>query len=136
MSQPSPRVEFSARYFVESSVPSEKIAQVIAGEQSSGTILSLPGETDELKQRSRARVVWVEPLPPALKPTLLSKFVERRPHAGVFQRAEVEFAFPIDNVGINLPRLLATIPGNLKGGQMGQLAYFVNALRGTVQAGL
>ena len=47
------RPEFTARYFVESSVPSEKAAQVIAGEQSSGIFTALPGETEELKARSR-----------------------------------------------------------------------------------
>ncbi len=113
MSQQPPRAEFSARYLVESSVPSEKAAEIIAGEQSSGTFLSLPGETDELKERSRARVVRVDPLPPAAEPALYSAFVERRPHGGVFHRAQVEIAFPIDNVGVNLPSLLATIAGNL-----------------------
>ena len=107
------RPEFTARYFVESSVPSEKAAQVIAGEQSSGTFMALPGETQELKARSRARVVRIEPLPPVLEPTLPSAFVERRPHAGVFHRAHVEIAFPVDNVGANLPSLLATMAGNL-----------------------
>ena len=113
MSHPAPRAEFTARYFVESSVPSEKVAQVIAGEQSSGTFLSLPGETDELKERSRARVVRIDPLAPVLEPTLHSALVERREHGGVFHRAEIEIAFPIDNVGANLSSLLATVAGNL-----------------------
>jgi ribulose-bisphosphate carboxylase large chain len=108
-----PRPEFTARYFVESSVASDKIAQVIAGEQSSGTFLSLPGETDELKERSRARVVRIEPLAPTLKPTLASAYVDRHPHGGVFHRAEIEIAFPIANVGANLSALLATVAGNL-----------------------
>ena len=107
------RTEFTARYFVESSVPSEKVAEVIAGEQSSGTFMALPGETDELKERSRARVVRVDPLPAVQAPTLPSAFVERRPHDGVFHRAHIEIAFPVDNVGANLPSLLATIAGNL-----------------------
>jgi ribulose-bisphosphate carboxylase large chain len=112
--QPSAgRAEFTARYFVESSVPSEKAAQVIAGEQSSGTFLALPGETEALKARSRARVVRVDALPPALEPTLHSAYVERRPNGGVFHRAEIEIAFPVDNVGFNLPSLLATVAGNL-----------------------
>ena len=113
MSQQATRAEFSARYLVESSVPSEQVAEIIAGEQSSGTFLSLPGETDELKERSRARVVRVDPLPPAAAPALHSALVERRPHDGVFHRAQVEIAFPIANVGVNLPSLLATIAGNL-----------------------
>lgn len=113
MSRQFTRAEFLARYLVESAVPSEKAAEIIAGEQSSGTFLSLPGETDELKERSRARVVHVEPLPPASTPSLRSAYVERRPHEGVFHRAHIEIAFPIANVGVNLPSLLATVAGNL-----------------------
>ena len=107
------RAEFTARYFVESSVPAEKVAQVIAGEQSSGTFVALPGETEQLKERSRARVIRIESLPPALEPTLESAFVARHGHHGVFHRAVIEIAFPVANVGHNLPTLMATIAGNL-----------------------
>ena len=107
------RAEFTARYFVESAIPSEQVAEVIAGEQSSGTFMVLPGETEALKERSRARVVRIDALPPVLEPTLPSAFVERRPPAGVFHRAHIEIAFPVGNVGANLPSLLATIAGNL-----------------------
>lgn len=107
------REEFTARYFIESSVPLAKAAEVIAGEQSSGTFLALPGETDALKERARARVTRVESLPPVLEPTLRSAFVERRGSAKLFYRGEIEIAFPVDNVGANLPALLSTIAGNL-----------------------
>lgn len=107
------RPEFTARYRVESSVPAEKVAQVIAGEQSCGTFVALPGETQALKDRSRARVVRVDSLPPALEPTLHSAWVERQGHGGVFHRAEIEIAFPVDNVGHNLATLMATVAGNL-----------------------
>lgn len=50
----SEREEFSARFFVESSYPIERVSEVIAGEQSSGTFISLPGESAELKERSRS----------------------------------------------------------------------------------
>ncbi len=113
MPPPPARAEFTARYFVESSIPAEHAAQVIAGEQSSGTFLSLPGETDALKERSRARVVRIDNLPPVLAPTLSSAYIDRRPHDGVFHRAEVEIAFPVANVGHNLSSLLATVAGNL-----------------------
>lgn len=113
MTKINSRAEFTARYFVESSVSSEKVAQVIAGEQSSGTFLSLPGETDELKERARARVTRIEPLAPALAPTLPSAYVDRQPHGGVFHRAEIDIAFPVANVGANLSSLLATAAGNL-----------------------
>jgi len=49
LSQQAVRAGFTARHFVDSSVASEQVAQVIAGEQSSGTFLFLPGETDALK---------------------------------------------------------------------------------------
>jgi hypothetical protein len=78
MSLPTTRTEFTARYLVESSVPSDRAAEVIAGEQSSGTFMALPGETEELKERSRARVVRVDPLPPVQEPTLPSALVARR----------------------------------------------------------
>jgi ribulose-bisphosphate carboxylase large chain len=107
------RAEFSARYFVESPQPLQEVAEIIAGEQSSGTFLELPGETAELKQRARARVTRVDPQAPALEPSLRSALVERRGHSGPFHRGEIEIAFPVDNVGANLPTLLATVAGNL-----------------------
>ncbi|MDR5741134.1 MULTISPECIES: ribulose-bisphosphate carboxylase large subunit family protein [unclassified Caballeronia] len=107
------RAEFTARYFVESSVPIAKAAEVIAGEQSSGTFLALPGETDALKERARARVTRVDSLPPALEPSLKSAFVERREPASLYYRGEIDIAFPVDNIGANLPALLSTIAGNL-----------------------
>ncbi len=107
------RAEFTARYFVESSVPTEQAAETIAGEQSSGTFMRLPGETDELRARSRARVTRIEPLPSAATPSLHSAFVERKGRRDAFHRAEIEIAFPIDNVGPNISTLLATVAGNL-----------------------
>ncbi|MEC5408494.1 ribulose-bisphosphate carboxylase large subunit family protein [Paraburkholderia sp. MPAMCS5] len=107
------RAEFTARYFVESSVPIAKSAEVIAGEQSSGTFLALPGETDALKERARARVVKVDSLPPALDASLRSAYVERKEAAEIYYRGEIEIAFPVDNVGANLQQLLSTVAGNL-----------------------
>jgi len=98
---------------VESSEPVEKVAEVIAGEQSSGTFLALAGETDELKRRSRARVTHVDPLPPVPGPSLASAWVERKGGAAVYHRGEVEIAFPIDNVGASLSTLMVTVAGNL-----------------------
>ena len=75
--------------------------------------MALPGETEALKARSRARVTRIDHLPPVRTPTLHSAFVERRQHAGAFNRAEIEIAFPIDNVGANISSVLATVAGNL-----------------------
>lgn len=110
---PTPRSEFTARYFVESSIPMERVADTIAGEQSSGTFMTLPGETDELKQRSRARVTRIDPLTPVAEPSLHSALVQRRGGSKTFNRAEIEIAFPVNNVGANISTLLATVAGNL-----------------------
>lgn len=107
------RTEFTARYFVESAVPIARVAEVIAGEQSSGTFITLSGETEELKQRARARVVRIDNMAPVLAPSLSSAFAERHGYESVFYRGEIDIAFPAANVGANLPALLSTIAGNL-----------------------
>ncbi|WP_128563219.1 ribulose-bisphosphate carboxylase large subunit family protein [Methylobacterium crusticola] len=107
------RAEFRARYWIESAAPLEKAAEIIAGEQSSGTFLALPGETDLLKERSRARVVSVEPGDARDAPSLASAQDARRGVAGPYRAGVIEIAFPVANVGRNLPNLLATVAGNL-----------------------
>jgi ribulose-bisphosphate carboxylase large chain len=108
-----PRRDFMVRYFVESYEPLEKVAEVIAGEQSCGTFLALPGETEELKERARARVLRIEPLEDVATPSLPNAFAERKRIRGPYHRGIVEVGFPVHNVGANLPNLYATIAGNL-----------------------
>ncbi len=103
-----------ARYRIETCLPIEQVAETIAGEQSSGTFLPVPGETEELKARARARVTTITLLDPADAPSLPGG---RKPK-GVsgplkYQRAEITLAFPFANVGANLPTLVATVCGNL-----------------------
>ena len=50
----SPRIH--ATYWLETGDDPRRAAEVIAGEQSSGTFLKLANETAELKERSGARV--------------------------------------------------------------------------------
>lgn len=107
------REEFRVRYFVESAVPLQQAAEVIAGEQSSGTFLSLPGETQELKDRFRARVTRVDTQAPSMVPSLHSAWAARHASNALFHRGEIEIAFPIENVGPNLTTLMATLAGNL-----------------------
>lgn len=113
MAQSPLRNEFFARYRVESPEPLERVAELIAGEQSSGTFLSIAGETEELKQRSRARVVCVTPIEDAPQATLPSAAMARKGRSGPCRRGEVEIAFPVANVGANLTTLMATVCGNL-----------------------
>jgi len=103
-----------ARYRIETALPVEQAVETIAGEQSSGTFLPVPGETEELKARARARIVEITPLEPVATPTLQGG---RAPRDGAgatpYRRVECTLSFPLSNVGPNLPTLLATVCGNL-----------------------
>jgi ribulose-bisphosphate carboxylase large chain len=103
-----------ATYLVETPHPVEFAAEVLAGEQSSGTFLQVPGETEELKERHRARVVSITPHEDVGTPSLPGS----RPPKGAagsptYHRATLQISFPFENVGANLPTLLATVTGNL-----------------------
>jgi len=100
-----------ATYWVETAYPLLQAVEVMAGEQSSGTFVKVPGETPELKERSGARVERIAELDEVSQPSL--------PGAGApagaksWRRAEVEISWPIENMGPSLPNLLATVAGNL-----------------------
>jgi ribulose-bisphosphate carboxylase large chain len=113
MTNPTSRSEFRAAYLLESCEPIEQAAEVIAGEQSSGTFLRLDNETAAVKERARARVVRIDPLPPTARPALRSAFAERRGRTDRFHRGRIEIAFPVDSVGANLSTLMTTVAGNL-----------------------
>lgn len=103
-----------ATYWIETPYPLEQAAEVLAGEQSTGTFIRVPGETDELRQRFAARIERLTPLDSVAEPSLPGC----RPPRGLsgpvrYQRAELVVAFPLENLGPNLPTLLATVAGNL-----------------------
>jgi len=82
-----------ARYGIETTEAPERAAEVIAGEQSTGTFTRVPGETDELRERHGARVEAVR-------------------RCGDV-RCQVEISWPVSNLGPSLPNLLSTVAGNL-----------------------
>jgi ribulose-bisphosphate carboxylase large chain len=98
-----------ARYWIESAYPLEQAAEVLAGEQSSGTFVRVPGETPELRARYGARVEQLTELDSVSTPSL--------PGAGapssVYRRAEILVSWPLENLGPSLPNLMATVAGNL-----------------------
>lgn len=98
-----------ADYFIETPFPLEKVAATLAGEQSSGTFVSVPGETAELKERFAARVETIEALESVSQPSIPSEKLS----AGSYQRARVKVSWSIDNFGYNLPTLISTLQGNL-----------------------
>src|SRR5437868_9517951 len=98
----------SATYLIETPLAVEKAAASLAGEQSSGTFVAVPGETEELKQRFAARVEKITPLEMVSTPGLPGGR-----HASGFQRAEIVVSWSVENMGYNLPTLVSTFQGNL-----------------------
>jgi ribulose-bisphosphate carboxylase large chain len=103
---------FEADYLLETTIAPERAAETIAGEQSSGTFVAVPGETPELKERSAARVIRLvvlddqiaqRSLPSALPPKLGQKIT----------RALITLSWPLTTIGPSLPNLVATVAGNL-----------------------
>ena len=103
-----------ATYLIETPHPVEHAAEVVAGEQSSGTFVELPGETDTLLQRHGARIERIEELETVNAPSLPGTRYAPAPGEKVrYRRAEVEISIPLENVGGSLPALIATVAGNI-----------------------
>ena len=103
-----------ARYWIESAFPLEQAAAVLAGEQSSGTFVRVPGETDELRAKAGARVEQISELDMVTVPSLPGAGVPNGiAGSPVYRRAEILVSWPIENMGPSLPNLMATVAGNL-----------------------
>jgi ribulose-bisphosphate carboxylase large chain len=94
-------------YLIETAGSPEKLAAKIASDQSTGTFVPLPGETEELKNRAAARVVAIRPLPPVTVPSFPTE------DAGPFNRAEADIAFPFDAIGTDLAALMTIAIGGV-----------------------
>ncbi|MFY3952619.1 ribulose-bisphosphate carboxylase large subunit family protein [Achromobacter xylosoxidans] len=104
-----------AAYLIETPLDPARVAEVMAGEQSCGTFTRVEGETDELRARARAQVESVQELESARQASLPNAWLARQPGGmpAVLRRARVRIAFPVANIGPNLPTLAATVGGNL-----------------------
>jgi ribulose-bisphosphate carboxylase large chain len=102
-----------ALYLIETAFPLEQAAAIMAGEQSSGTFVKVPGETDELKANHAAEVEAIVPLGQVPVPSLPGAKVPGGALKPVYQRALVTLSWPLENMGFELPNLMATIAGNL-----------------------
>ena len=108
---PTSRIE--ADYLLETPADPRRVAELMAGEQSSGTFVAIPGETAELKARVAAQVTRFEVLDEsAASPSLPSAHLDVDSDTR-FQRAHVTLSWPLDTLGPSLPNLLATVAGNL-----------------------
>jgi len=103
------REEVVATYTIETPGSLKWAAEALAGEQSTGTFIQIPGETAEIHQKHAGRVVEVEPLDSSQTPALLGSV----PASGSFNRGRIKVAFPVQNFGYALPNLMATVAGNL-----------------------
>ena len=99
----------TALYYIETPHNVEKAAAVLAGEQSSGTFVAVPGETEELKTRFAARVEHIEHLETVSEPAIPGAHSPD----GLYRRAQVEVSWSVENFGHNLPTLVSTLQGNL-----------------------
>ncbi len=99
----------TATYLIETPLPVDQAAATLAGEQSSGTFVPVPGETEALKQRFAARVERIEPLESVTTPSLPTG----RSPASRYHRARVTVSWSTENFGRNLPTLVSTLQGNL-----------------------
>jgi ribulose-bisphosphate carboxylase large chain len=88
----------NATYELDTAIAPERAADIIAGEQSSGTFVAIPGEDEALK--ARAAATW--------QITTLNDLC-----AVPNKRYLLKLSWPLQNLGASLPNLLATVAGNL-----------------------
>lgn len=99
----------TATYYIETALDPHHAAAVLAGEQSSGTFVAVPGETESLKHQFAARVEEVKALDDVDLPSLP---VDQKAK-GPYHRAMVRVSWSLDNFGHNLTELISTVQGNL-----------------------
>ncbi len=102
---------FHADYWIETALEPARAAEMMAGEQSSGTFVAVPGETPELKARFAARVESLEIVGEASAPSLPGAAAPKA--GGRYAQARVRISWPLEVIGPSLPNLAATIAGNL-----------------------
>ncbi|MFC4873496.1 ribulose-bisphosphate carboxylase large subunit family protein [Negadavirga shengliensis] len=98
-----------AHYLIETGIDPEKAVATMAGEQSTGTFVKIPGETGELMEKYAAKTESMEILGSSPYPSL--PFAKKS--EGKIHRVRVTLSWPVENIGLNLPNLMATVAGNL-----------------------
>src|ERR1700744_3955928 len=99
MNSPTPDPDrIYARYFIETAFPLAEAAATMAGEQSTGTFLRVPGETDELREQYAARVESIEEGESVGAPSLPGAGTPPN-WDGIRRTAEVVLSWPLHNIG-------------------------------------
>ncbi len=102
----TPREEILVTYRIETPGDPRRFADKIASDQSTGTFVPLPGETETLKDRAGARVHGLTELPPVATPSWPTE-------GQVFNRAEVTIGYPVEAVGTDLAALTTVALGGV-----------------------
>lgn len=103
-----------ATYLIETPHSVEEAAEALAGEQSSGTFVQVPGETESLRDRFRARVENIDTLETTDTPSLPgARSPNDSKEPARFHRAKLKVSWSLENTGTNLPTVLSTVLGNL-----------------------
>lgn len=97
-----------ATYWLETGDDPARAAEVIAGEQSSGTFVALAAETPELKARAGARIEQLDIIDSSALPSLPTPKKSAR-----YTRCTLKLSWPIGNLGPSITTLMATVAGNL-----------------------
>jgi ribulose-bisphosphate carboxylase large chain len=102
-----------ADYLIETAIDPMRAAGMMAGEQSSGTFIAVPGETEALKARFAARVEHVDVQGEAASPALPGASQPKPDAPRRWIQARVRLSWPLETIGPSLPNLVATVAGNL-----------------------
>ncbi|OHV18648.1 ribulose 1,5-bisphosphate carboxylase [Rhizobium sp. RMa-01] len=95
-------------YRIETPGSVAAMADKIASDQSTGTFVPVPGETEELKSRVAARVLAIRPLEDGRHPTWPEAAPGTRLH-----RADVDIGFPLEAIGTDLSALMTIAIGGV-----------------------
>jgi ribulose-bisphosphate carboxylase large chain len=101
-----------AKYWIETAFPLQQAAEMMAGEQSTGTFVKVPGETPEMHEIYGAHVESIVELGEVAAPSLPGSGLPKSGDA-TRRAAEVVLSWPLHNTGPSLPNLLSTVAGNL-----------------------
>jgi len=104
---------FSADYLIETAIDPADAAAMMAGEQSSGTFVNVPGETEALKARFAARVDQLQDVGEVAAPSLPGAMTPGPGARRFWRQARVRLSWPLETIGPSLPNLVATVAGNL-----------------------
>lgn len=99
-------------YLIESPIDVEKAAELLASEQSIGSFVQVPGETDDVLRRHGARVEAVDRVEDGALPSLATSLPGLARDVRT-TRAVARVSFPVENFAPNLASLFAILLGNL-----------------------